>query len=58
MRLVEAIMRDPFKGEGKPEPMKGLGSGVWSRRITEEHQLLYVVRDDSICFLKARYHHY
>jgi toxin YoeB len=36
--LVEAILRDPFQGLGKPEPLKYLGSGVWSRRLTEEHR--------------------
>lgn len=57
MRLVEATMRDPFGGEGKPEPLKGLGPGVWSRRITREHRLVYLVKDDSIHFLQARFHY-
>ncbi len=57
LRLVEAVMRDPFAGEGKPEPLKGLGAGVWSRRITREHRLVYLVKDDSIHFLQARYHY-
>jgi toxin YoeB len=55
--LVEAIMRDPFGGVGKPEPLKYLGTGVWSRRITQEHRLIYVVGDDRIDFLQARYHY-
>ncbi|MEO7909839.1 MAG: Txe/YoeB family addiction module toxin [Roseiflexaceae bacterium] len=55
--LVDAIMRDPFDGIGKPEPLKYLGAGVWSRRITQEHRLVYVVGDDRIDFLQARYHY-
>jgi toxin YoeB len=55
--LVEAIMRDPFDGVGKPEPLKYLGAGVWSRRITQEHRLVYVVGDGRIDFLQARYHY-
>lgn len=55
--LIEAIMRDPFSGMGKPEPLKYLGSGVWSRRITQEHRLVYVVTDDQIDFVQARYHY-
>jgi toxin YoeB len=57
LRLVEAVMRDPFAGEGKPEPLKGLGPGVWSRRITQEHRLVYLVKDEAIHFLQARYHY-
>ena len=55
--LIEAVMRDPFSGMGKPEPLKYLGSGVWSRRITQEHRLVYVVTDDRIDFVQARYHY-
>ena len=57
LRLVEAVMRDPFDGEGKPEPLKGLGAGVWSRRITQEHRMVYLVKEDRIHFLQARYHY-
>jgi toxin YoeB len=57
LRLVEAVLRDPFSGEGKPEPLKGLGAGVWSRRITREHRLVYLVKGDRIHFLQARYHY-
>lgn len=57
LHLVEAIMRDPFDGIGKPEPLKSLGAGVWSRRITQEHRLVYVVGSDRIDFLQARYHY-
>jgi toxin YoeB len=55
--LVEAIMRDPFDGIGKPEPLKYLGANVWSRRLTQEHRLVYLVSDDRIDFLQARYHY-
>lgn len=55
--LVEAILRDPFRGIGKPEPLKHLGSGVWSRRLTEEHRVVYLVTDDRIDFLQCRYHY-
>lgn len=55
--LIEAIMRDPFTGIGKPEPLKYLASGAWSRRLTQEHRMVYLVRDDRIDFLQARYHY-
>jgi toxin YoeB len=55
--LVEAIRRDPFRGIGKPEPLKHLAAGVWSHRLTQEHRLVYLVRDDRIDFLQARYHY-
>ena len=57
LKLVEAILHDPFRGEGKPEALKGLGPGVWSRRITQEHRLVYLVRGDRVHFLQARYHY-
>jgi toxin YoeB len=55
--LVEAIMRDPFSGIGKPEPLKYLLAGAWSRRLTQEHRIVYLVRDNRIDFLQARYHY-
>lgn len=55
--IVEAVMRDPFGGIGKPEPLRHLGAGVWSRRVTQEHRVVYLVRDDRIDFLQARYHY-
>lgn len=55
--LVEAILRDPFTGLGKPEPLKYLDAGAWSRRLTQEHRVVYLVRDDRIDFLQARYHY-
>jgi toxin YoeB len=55
--LVEAVMRDPFQGIGKPEPLKYVLAGAWSRRISEEHRLVYAVSADGIDFLQARYHY-
>jgi toxin YoeB len=57
LALVEAILRDPFRGLGKPEPLKYLGTGVWSRRLTHEHRLVYLVSADRVDFLQARYHY-
>ncbi|HEY9076170.1 MAG TPA: Txe/YoeB family addiction module toxin [Anaerolineaceae bacterium] len=55
--LIEAILRDPFDGIGKPEPLKYLTPGAWSRRLTQEHRIVYLVREDQIDFLQARYHY-
>src|SRR5919201_6115281 len=55
--LIEAILREPFEGIGKPEPLKYLAPGCWSRRLTQEHRIVYLVRDDQIDFLQARYHY-
>jgi toxin YoeB len=55
--LIEAILRDPFAGIGKPEPLKYWMPGAWSRRLTQEHRIIYFVRDDRIDFLQARYHY-
>ena len=49
-------MRDPF-GIGKPEPLKQLGAGTWSRRLTEEHRIVCVVLDNRIVFVQGRYHY-
>ena len=57
MQLMKAVIRDPFDGIGKPERLRHLGAGVWSRRITQEHRLVYVVKDSSIEFLQGRYHY-
>jgi len=53
--LVEATLRDPFAGLGKPEPLKHLGADVWSRRLTQEHRLVYLVGDHRIDCLQGRY---
>jgi len=55
--LVDAVLRDPFEGIGKPEPLRHLYKGAWSRRLTEEHRLVYLVRNDRVDFLQARYHY-
>ena len=57
LELIEAILRDPFAGIGKPEPLKYLAPGTWSRRLTLEHRIVYLVRDERIDFLQARYHY-
>ena len=55
--LVEDVVRDPFQGIGKPEPLKHQLGGAWSRRITQEHRLVYQVSAKRIDFLQARYHY-
>jgi toxin YoeB len=55
--LIEAIMGDLFRGIGKPEPLKFILSGAWSRRLTQEHRVVYTVSDDRIDFLQCRYHY-
>ncbi|MEE4601439.1 MAG: Txe/YoeB family addiction module toxin [Desulfobacteraceae bacterium] len=55
--LIAAIMRDPFAGIGKPEPLKFILSGAWSRRLTQEHRIVYTVGDDRIDLLQCRYHY-
>ena len=57
IQLMKAVMRSPFDGIGKPEPLRHLGSGVLSRRITQEHRLVYVVKDTVVEFLQGRYHY-
>lgn len=57
VRLIAEIQRDPFDGIGKPEPLKGELSGYWSRRIDDQHRLVYRATDDEVKILKARYHY-
>lgn len=57
IRIVEDVMRDPFRGIGKPEPLKYLAEGAWSRRLTREHRVVYRVKEGRIDFLQARYHY-
>jgi toxin YoeB len=57
LELVEAVMADPLGGIGKPEALKFVLNGCWSRRITQEHRLVYRVQDDRVDFLQARYHY-
>jgi toxin YoeB len=55
--LMSAILADPFVGIGKPEPLRFVLAGCWSRRITQEHRLVYRVTAERIEFLQARYHY-
>lgn len=57
LALVEAVLRDAYAGIGKPEPLKHLAPGVWSRRLTHQDRLVYRVLDERIDFLQARYHY-
>lgn len=56
-KLIEAIRRDPFQGIGKPEPLNCHLPGAWSRRIDDEHRLVYLVTDNEIIVIAARYHY-
>jgi toxin YoeB len=56
-RLIREILKEPFVGIGKPEHLKYLGPDVWSRRITQEHRLVYRVSEDRIDILQCRYHY-
>lgn len=55
--LIKAILRDPFNGLGKPEPLKHNLSGCWSRRITAEHRLVYAIEDGELRVVLCRYHY-
>ncbi|MBW2645404.1 MAG: Txe/YoeB family addiction module toxin [Deltaproteobacteria bacterium] len=55
--LIEAIIKNPFVGIGKPEPLKYILSGAWSRRLTQEHRIVYVISNDRIDFIQCRYHY-
>lgn len=57
LRIVRDTLRDPFSGIGKPEPLKGPFSGHWSRRLTQEHRVVYEVAGRTVRFLQARYHY-
>jgi toxin YoeB len=57
LELIENVMKNPFSGLGKPEPLKYLGPGIWSRRITQEHRLVYLVSQTKVNFLQCRYHY-
>jgi toxin YoeB len=57
LELVEATLRDPFQGIGKPEALKYVLAGCWSRRITQEHRLVYKVGETRVDFLQARCHY-
>ncbi len=55
--LIKDCLRSPFKGIGKPEPLKGNYAGCWSRRITQEHRLIYKINERRLHILQCRYHH-
>ncbi len=55
--LLKAISREPYAGIGKPEPLKHNYQGFWSRRIDNEHRLIYQVKDDEILIAKCRFHY-
>ncbi|NMF86251.1 Txe/YoeB family addiction module toxin [Nodosilinea sp. P-1105] len=57
VKLIKEIQRTPFTGTGKPEPLKHELQGCWSRRITQEHRLVYEIKDDKIRILACRYHY-
>jgi toxin YoeB len=57
VRLIEETRREPFSGIGKPEPLKGNLTGKWSKRINDEHRLIYEVRGDSIIIFSYRDHY-
>ena len=55
--LIKETQRNPFAGIGKPEPLKGNLTGCWSRRINEEHRLVYMVKEDCIYILQCKFHY-
>lgn len=57
MELIEHVKRDPFVGIGKPEPLKYNRKGCWSRRITQEHRLVYIVAEDTIVIISCKGHY-
>jgi toxin YoeB len=56
-RLLDDTLRDPFAGIGKPEPLRHILGGCWSRRIDNEHRLVYLIEGDDVVVLQARYHY-
>ena len=56
-KLIKEIQRSPFEGTGKPEPLRHGLSGYWSRRITDEHRIVYKVEEDSVLLAQLRYHY-
>jgi len=55
--LMDEVLRTPFEGKGKPEPLKHLPGNLWSRRITQEDRLVYRVYENKVDFLQAKYHY-
>jgi toxin YoeB len=56
-KLIKETMREPFSGVGKPEPLKHALAGYWSRRITDEHRMVYAISDDALLIAQLRYHY-
>ena len=56
-QLIQDILRTPFEGIGKPEPLKGDLSGYWSRRINDEHRLVYTLKSNDVIIIACRYHY-
>lgn len=56
-KLIQAVMREPFAGVGKPEPLKHALAGFWSRRITDEHRMVYRIDDGRLLIAQLRYHY-
>jgi len=57
LKIIQEIQREPFKGTGKPEPLKGNFAGAWSRRINDEHRIIYQVFNEKIRILSCRFHY-
>ncbi|HMV19470.1 MAG TPA: Txe/YoeB family addiction module toxin [Zoogloea sp.] len=55
--LIQEVKREPFSGRGKPEPLKHALSGFWSRRITDEHRMVYRIEGDAVLLAQLRYHY-
>jgi toxin YoeB len=55
--IVDSALDDPFSGIGKPEPLKYLAPNTWSRRLTQEHRIVYLIKEQRVEFLQARYHY-
>ncbi|WP_027475975.1 Txe/YoeB family addiction module toxin [Curvibacter gracilis] len=56
-RLIRETEREPFAGIGKPEPLKHALAGYWSRRINDEHRMVYRIDGDALCIAQLRYHY-
>jgi toxin YoeB len=56
-KMIQEVMREPFTGVGKPEPLKHALAGFWSRRITDEHRMVYRVEDGGLLVAQLRYHY-
>jgi toxin YoeB len=57
LKIVRETLRDPYAGIGKPEPLRRQLSGLWSRRLTQEHRVVYEVLNDTVIFHQGRYHY-